>query len=136
MPKRSEPAVPPAVDGRHAFAFQTGRWNVRHHKLRERLAGCDAWYSFDGTCKARELLRGAGNVDDHWIADPVEPYAAVSIRRLESDGQWSIWWINSRRDGLDPAMRGSFDGSTGTFFGTDELRSKPIDVRFIWSRTD
>jgi len=136
MPDQHGQPVNARPSGLHAFAFQTGRWTVRHHKRRERLAGCDEWYSFDGTCEARELLGGAGNVDDHWIGDPVEPYGAASIRRLHSDGEWSILWIDSRRADLDPPMRGAFDGSAGTFYGKDELRSKPIDVRFIWSRTD
>ena len=61
--------------GLHAFAFQTGNWRVRHRKLRQRLAGSNDWYEFDGTCVAWELLGGAGNVDDHWIGDPSDPYA-------------------------------------------------------------
>jgi hypothetical protein len=120
---------------RHAFAFQTGSWQVRHRKLRERLASCDDWYNFEGRCEAWEMLDGAANVDDHAIGDPEGPYAAATVRRLESDGRWSIWWMDGRRDGLDPPMRGSFENGTGTFFGKDVFRGRPIDVRFVWSRT-
>jgi hypothetical protein len=68
--------------GLNAFAFQTRSWTVRHHKLRERLAGCDERYSFEGTCEARELLGGAEIIDGHWIGDPAEPYAAARrVRR-------------------------------------------------------
>ena len=117
----------------HAFAFQTGNWRVRHRKLRHRLANSDDWYEFDGTCSAWELLGGAGNVDDHWIGDPVDPYAAATLRRLEPDGRWSIWWIDSRRSGLDAPMKGAFEDDVGIFFGTDEFNGRPIEVRFIWS---
>ena len=119
--------------GQHAFAFQTGNWRVRHRKLRERLANSKDWYEFDGTCQAWELLDGAGNVDDHWIGDPNDPYPAATIRRLEPDGSWSIWWIDARRAGLDSPMTGSFENGVGTFFGNDEFNGRPIVVRFIWS---
>lgn len=120
--------------GHHAFGFQAGTWNVRHRQVRRRLAGNQEWLEFNGTCWARDLLCGAGNVDDHWIDSPLGAYAAATLRRLEPDGIWSIWWIDSRRDGLDPPMRGWFENDIGTFFGRDQYLGKPIDVRFIWSR--
>jgi hypothetical protein len=119
--------------GLHAFAFQNGEWRVRHRKLRQRLANCDQWDEFEGTCRAWELLGGAGNVDDHWIGDPAGPYAAATVRRLEPDGWWSIWWVDSRRSGLDSPMQGSFEHDVGTFYGKDEFNGTPIEVRFIWS---
>lgn len=122
------------TDGRHAFAFQNGRWTVRHRKLRHRLAGNREWLEFTGTCDAWELLGGAGNVDDHWLDDPAGAYAAATVRRLEPDGRWSIWWIDSRCSGLDSPMHGTFGDGAGAFFGKDELDGRPIDVRFLWSR--
>jgi hypothetical protein len=120
-------------EGLHAFAFQNGDWLVRHRKLRHRLANDHQWDEFEGTCRAWELLEGAGNIDDHWIGHPVEPYAAATLRRLEPDGTWSIWWIDSRRSGLDAPMTGSFENGVGTFYGTDQFNGIPIEVRFIWS---
>jgi hypothetical protein len=117
----------------HAFAFQTGDWLVRHRKLRHRLLGSTDWYEFSGTCAAWELLEGAGNVDDHWIDDPAGPYSAATIRRLEPDGQWAIWWQDSRREGLDSPLKGSFEDGRALFFGIDEFEGRPIEVRFIWS---
>jgi hypothetical protein len=119
--------------GMHAFAFQTGNWTVRHRQLRERLADNREWIEFQGTCRAWELLGGAGNVDDHWIDKPHDAYSAATFRRLEQDGTWSIWWIDSRRSGLDSPMRGTFDRGVGTFYGKDSLGERPIDVRFVWS---
>ncbi len=122
-----------APSASHAFAFQNGRWLVSHRKLRERLVDSRDWYEFPGSCQAWELLGGAGNVDDHWIGDPSGPYAAATIRRLEPDGRWSIWWIDSRRSGLDSLMRGTFENGVGTFVGVDKVNGTRIDVRFIWS---
>lgn len=119
----------------HAFGFQTGDWQVRHRKLRERLAGCTDWLDFEGSCRAWEMLAGAGNVDDHWLDDPTGAYAAATVRRLDqATGLWSIWWLDSRLPGLGPPVHGNFRDGIGTFRGKDELNGRPVDVRFIWSR--
>ena len=119
----------------HAFAFQTGDWRVRHRKLKARLAGCTDWAAFDGTCRAWEMLEGAGNVDDHWLDDPGGAYAAATVRRLDPEtGLWSIWWLDGRFPGLGPPVHGGFRDGVGTFLGKDEHEGRPIDVRFIWSR--
>lgn len=119
----------------HAFAFQTGDWRVRHRKLRARLAGCADWAEYDGTCRAWEMLEGAGNVDDHWLDDPGGAYAAATVRRLDPETDlWSIWWLDGRFPGLGPPVHGGFRDGVGTFLGKDEHEGRPIDVRFIWSR--
>jgi hypothetical protein len=119
----------------HAFAFQTGEWRVRHRKLRQRLAGSSDWFEFDGTCRAWEIMAGAGNVDDHRLDDPNGAYAAATIRSMDpASGQWSIWWIDGRFPGLGPPVHGTFENGVGTFHGKDELDGRAIDVRFIWSR--
>ncbi len=111
----------------HAFAFQTGSWRVRHRKLAERLVGSTAWIEFGGTCHAHELLDGAGNVDDFFIDDPAGAYRAATFRRLDAaTGEWSIYWADARRDGLDPPVLGRFQDGVGVF-------GRDIQVRFIWS---
>jgi hypothetical protein len=118
----------------HAFAFQTGDWRVRHRKLARRLVGETEWLEFGGTCTAREILGGAGNVDDFLIEDPAGAYRAATFRRVNLEtGEWSIYWADSRRDGLDPPMRGRFKNGVGTFFGRDVLDGRDIHVRFLWS---
>ena len=41
-----------------------GTWRGRNRRLRERLAGCDEWDEFEGTCVARPILDGLGNVEE------------------------------------------------------------------------
>lgn len=118
----------------HAFAFQTGSWNVSHRKLARRLVGDTTWRDFGGTCRAYEILGGAGNIDDFVIDDPSGSYRAATFRRLDPvNGEWLIYWADSRRPGLDPPMRGGFRDGIGTFFGRDMLEGREIMVRFIWS---
>ena len=118
------------------FGFQNGRWRVAHRKLRERLTGCTDWLSFGGECRAREIMGGAGNIEDNIVEDPAGTYRAAALRRIDpSSGEWTIWWFDQRQSAVDPPMRGHFTGDTGTFFCDDQLHGKPIRVRFIWSRT-
>lgn len=120
--------------GRHAFAFQTGNWRVRHRKLKARLSGSTEWIEFDGTCRAWELLGGEGNVDDHFLDDPAGAYHAATYRRTDpAMGRWSIWWFDPRFDTLEPPVHGGFEDGVGTFYGEAELADRPIKVRFIWS---
>jgi hypothetical protein len=120
--------------GLHDFAFQTGVWRVRHRKLKRRLVGETEWLEFDGTCRAWEVMAGAGNVDDHSLDDPTGPYHATTMRSLDqASGRWSIWWFDSRLAALGPPVHGRFENGIGTFFADDTLDGRPIAVRFIWS---
>lgn len=119
------------------FGFQTERWRVKHRKLRERLADCSEWVKFNGTCEAREIMSGTGNIEDNFLDDPVGPYYAAALRRIDPvTGEWTIYWFDQRFVAGDPPMCGAFEGSTGTFFCDDMLDGAPIRVRFIWSRID
>lgn len=115
------------------FAFQSGLWRVQHHKLAERLTGCQRWIDFSGTCRAWEILDGDGNVEDQWLDDPAGAYRAATLRRRDPiTGRWSIWWHDARSMAIDPPVVGGFDGSVGRFFADDTLRGQPIRVRFEW----
>ena len=120
--------------GVHAFAFLNGDWHVRHRKLTHRLASAASWYEFDGTCRAWEILDGAGNVDDNVLHDPKGTYRAATMRMLDpSSGIWSIWWFDPRVAELGPPVRGRFHGDQGTFLGNDQLDGRAILVRFQWT---
>lgn len=113
----------------------TGRWNVRHRKLKDRLVGSSEWITFDGTSANWPLLGGAANVEDNRFDTPGETYRGVAQRTLDpGTGLWSIWWLDSRFPGqFDTPVRGGFDQGVGTFFARDEWQGKPVTVRFQWS---
>jgi hypothetical protein len=120
------------------FDFLFGDWGVRHRRLRERLAGCDDWDEFDGSCRARSVLDGAGNVDDNFLELPDGVYRAVTLRAFDATtGAWSIWWLDGRRpDRLDPPVIGRFENGIGRFHGDDVFAGRPIRVRFLWDVAD
>lgn len=120
------------------FDFLMGSWHIRHRRLKERLAGCQDWEIFEGTCTARHILGGSGNLDDNLLELPSGSYRAVTLRTFSpATGLWSIWWLDGRRPTkLDTPVIGSFEDGVGTFFADDMLAGTPIRVRFRWTRTD
>jgi hypothetical protein len=127
-------ALGKAARGAAGFEFLMGSWRVRHHMLKDRLVGETGWWDFDGTCRCWPLLGGDGNVDDNLLNSPKGGYRAVTLRRCDpKTRQWSIWWLDERSAGLDPPVVGQFQNGVGTFFGDDQLRGRPIRVRFLWS---
>jgi hypothetical protein len=119
--------------GVHDFDFLIGDWDVRHRKLKHRLADSDEWLDFAGVTAMRRLGHGVGNLDENWLEDPAGGYGALTVRYLDRTGLWSIYWIDSRHPQMDPAMRGRFEQGIGTFHAEDVFEGKPIRVRFVWT---
>jgi hypothetical protein len=122
--------------GSHDFDFLAGPWTIHNRRLRERLKGSDVWDEFTATHVSRRLLNGLGNEDeyrtDFWLG-----YVGMAFRFFNPEtNQWSIYWADSRRGVLDPAVVGGFSGPTGVFVGEDTFEGRRILVRFIWSRVD
>lgn len=126
----SAPALAPAD-----FDFIIGHWQVRHRRLKERLAGCTEWVEFPGRSSTRKILGGFGNLEDNLLALPEGEYRAAALRAFDpASAQWSIWWLDGRRpQALDVPVVGRFNGGVGRFFATDTLDGRPIRVRFTWS---
>ena len=120
------------------FDFQTGHWRVRHRRLKERLAGCTEWDEFDGTCEARPILGGLGNIEDNMLNFPGGELRAVALRSFDPVSRsWAIWWLDGRYPHtLDAPLIGPFDGGVGTFFVDDFHNGTPIKLRFLWLDTD
>jgi hypothetical protein len=120
----------------HDFDFLTGRWRVRHARLKERLAGCRDWLEFEGTSELWTTLDGRGTIDDNYIGLPGDPYRAVTIRGYDPKTEiWAIWWLDGRRPHqIEPPVFGRFKDGVGIFVGDDTFNGHPIKVRFTWSR--
>jgi hypothetical protein len=119
------------------FDFLFGDWRVAHRRLRARLAGCREWDEFDGTCAARPILGGLGNIDDNLLNLPSGPYRAATFRAFDvATARWSIWWLDARTPhALDTPVTGAFSDGVGAFFAEDTLGGRPIRVRFLWTET-
>lgn len=128
-----EPMAPQSP-GLGDWDWLVGRWKVRHHRLKERLAGSHEWEDFDGTSQEWLTLGGYGTIDDNVIELPGGTYRAMGFRAYNPETrQWSIWWLDARRQTIDPPVRGGFRDGKGIFVGDDVLRGMPVRVRFEWS---
>jgi hypothetical protein len=121
----------------HDFDFIFGSWRVEHRRLKARLAGCEEWEEFDGTCVAQPILGGAGNIDDCVVNLPAGSYRAASVRTFDPSTQsWAIWWLDARNPhGIDVPVIGRFDDGEGVFCAEETFDGNPIIVRFRWHET-
>jgi hypothetical protein len=118
----------------HDFDFWTGTWLGRNRRLRERLAGCDEWDEFEGTCVARPLLGGLGNMDE-FRTDYQGGLVGLSLRFFDPETRrWCIYWTDTGRSGLlEPPVVGSFTDGVGVFECDDTFDGRPIIGRYQWS---
>src|SRR5215831_15083645 len=123
------------MNGINDFDFFIGKWRVHHRRLKDRLAHSDDWEEFEGTSSVQKILGGLGNMDDNVIELPSGTYRAATIRTYDPAKEtWTIWWIDSRNSGhLDPPVVGRFEKRVGTFYADDQLKGKPIRVRYLWN---
>ena len=125
--------MPDAFDQPSAdFDFLIGSWRVHHSRLKRRLAECDSWVEFEGSCVARKTLGGFANIDELAI----DPYVGVTLRTYDPlTRKWAIYWLDSRHPGkIDTPVVGRFENGVGTFYADDVFERRPIRIRFIWSR--
>lgn len=124
------------------FDFMLGRWRSRQRRLRQRLAGCTDWESFEAMTEAQRLPGGLMHVDT-LVAEAWRPgWVGMSLRCFNpATGLWSIHWLTNEGVGLDPAtgrldppVVGGFVGDEGLFEGQDVVDGRPVRVRFRWLR--
>jgi hypothetical protein len=122
-------------DGSHDFDFLFGSWEVRNRRLVERLKGSAEWEEFSGTCHARPVLGGLGNMDEFMLDRGVGRVLGITVRLYDPvSGEWSIYWAASPGRGrFDVPMVGRFVGPRGEFYSQEVFEGRHIFSRFIWT---
>lgn len=121
-------------DGRTAFAPMYGHWTVRHRRLQKLFADCSEWRAFPGTSSTAPVLAGNGNIEDNWLDDPIGAYRAIAVRSFDpQSARWRIWWLDERRQAIDPPVSGHLVAGRGSFTGADAIDGRDILVRFDWN---
>ncbi|MFD2265141.1 DUF1579 domain-containing protein [Lacibacterium aquatile] len=117
------------------FDFLLGSWDIRHRRLRNRLADDPSCDEFTGYSQIRKSFGGLGNFDESVLHLPGGTYVGVTIRLYDPKSElWSISWVDSRNPAFDVPMVGRFEGGIGRFFCDESFNGRPIRVRFLWSQ--
>ncbi|MCA9911582.1 MAG: hypothetical protein KC519_23165 [Anaerolineae bacterium] len=123
-----------AQDGRHAFDFLTGTWQVHNRRLRERLKGSQAWEEFESLSVAQTILGGLGNFDALTLHRESGVTYGSTLRLFNPETQqWSLYWSDSATGSLYAPMVGSFVDGVGYFYACELFERKTIISRFLWS---
>jgi hypothetical protein len=129
--------VPSATSSPHDFDFLIGKWNLKHRKLSSRLNNSNEWKEFETQVEDFEILAGIGNMDVGRATIDDKPWEGRTIRLFNSKTRlWSLYWIASNVNGMDPPVAGSFENGVGHFFGKDVFNGKKIIVMFRWDARD
>lgn len=128
--------LPMLADAPHDFDFLVGSWNVRHRKLKTRLAGSKDWDEFTGTLVNWPVMGGHGNIGDNLMHAPAGSFRGMGIRTWDADARlWRSWWLDGRNPAtIGPAVEGGFTDGIGIFEGADSLDNRPIRTRVRWLR--
>lgn len=123
----------PTTTGEHAFDWEIGTWRTSVRVLTNPLSDTeDVWIRFTGTSVVKQLLDHRANVVEFDVSGPAGRIQALNFRLYESGpDRWSSTFANLRDGLLTPSVYGTFDGDVGTFYGTDQLGGRPIEVRFL-----
>jgi hypothetical protein len=127
--------TPALADVPHDFDPFLGRWQVRHRRLKQRLANSNEWEEFDGTTHWQPILGGIANFNDSIVHRAGGTYRSLGLRAFDArTGIWTDWSLSGR----DPTRIvvdgvGRFANGAGTFYADDTFEGKPIRVRGIFS---
>lgn len=117
------------------FDFFLGSWDVKHRRLKKRLADNNDWEEFDGSTRCQSLLGGAANINDSVSYRAGGVYRGMGLRAFDANSQtWADWWLDGRNPvKIDTPGIGRFEGRVGTFFSEDLHDGKPVRVRGVFT---
>lgn len=120
------------------FDFLLGQHIVHHKKLQKRLINCTLWDEFPGFHSMETLLKGNGNLEQHFIQDPTKgTMHGIALRLFNPKTRlWTIHWSDSKNNSLDVPVVGSFENKIGYFYAKDNFEGKPILIQFKWDKTN
>lgn len=88
---------------------------------------------FEAHADAHSLLNCARQIEQYVALRDGKQVLGTTLRLLNpATGEWSLYWADNIRPGLQPPMIGKFQGGTGDFFGDEEMDEKTVRSRFCW----
>jgi len=136
--KNSDYIITPSENSsKKDFDFLIGSWNIHNRKLKSRFTNSTEWIEFEATGTMHTTLQGMANVDDFLTTFDGKSFEGMTVRIFNpSTKLWKLYWADSNTGVLDTPVTGSFDKTTGRFYGTTLIDGKEILVVFNWDRSD
>ena len=128
--------IPSATSAYSDFDFLEGKWHVKNRKLKERLAGCTEWITFESEIHLRKTLMG--NIENYYAIFEGVPFEGMAVRLFDPQTElWTIYWIDSSIPKMDThPVVGSFENKVGEFFTKDVFNGEEILVVYKWDATN
>ena len=82
--------IPSATSAYSDFDFLEGKWHVQNRKLKERLAGCTEWVTFESEIHLRKTLMG--NIENYYANFDNVPFEGMAVRLF--DPQTMLWILS------------------------------------------
>ena len=93
------------------------------------------WLEFNARVETQPLLGGAGQIEKYFATRDGKQVMGTTLRLLNpATGEWSLYWADNIRPGLQPPMVGRFHDEVGDFFGDEEIEGKKVLCRFHWTK--
>ncbi|MGH8890377.1 MAG: hypothetical protein ACRDV3_11575 [Acidothermaceae bacterium] len=114
------------------FDFLQGWFDVSGRRLRDPLDPSSSWDDVPASSSSIVLFDGAVSIDEMWF--PTEQRFGMSLRLFDPESQtWTVRWLDSRGDGLQPAVEGHWAAGRCWFTGPDSYRGRPLLASYSWS---
>ena len=128
--------IPSATSAYSDFDFLEGKWHVKNRKLKERLAGCTEWITFESEIHLRKTIMG--NIENSYAIFDGVPFEGMAVRLFDPQTElWTIYWIDSSIPKMDThPVVGSFENKVGEFFTKDVFNGEEILVVYKWDATN
>lgn len=119
----------------HDFDFFLGAWDVKHRRLRQRLAGNNDWEEFDGSTRCQSILGGMANFNDSVSYRGGRESRGMGLRAWDpTSGTWSDWYLaGSSPSRIGPPGVGRFENGVGVFLHDEEFEGRPVKVRGVFT---
>ena len=102
----------------------SGKWQVRHRSLKQRLAGSNDWEEFGGTSHWQSILGGIANFNESTVHRSGSTYQSLGLRAF--DAKTNVWtdWSLSGRDPTKIVVDGvgGFANGVGIFLRRRHVR--------------
>ena len=126
-----------ATSSPNDFDFLVGKWKMHNRHLSKRLENGKEWTEFDSSDENTKILGNTADMDTYSTAEfPGQEgklFQGLTLRLFNPKTRlWSLYWVASNTDVLDPPVVGSFENGVGHFFCKDTFKGKPIIVMFRW----